>query len=230
MLFRSLRGTVENEGAFRCSEKTENELTVDGLLEVLERGGPEYQLTNDDARKLIDAGRDWLVADNLDRFTGLDVDIAYKLINSGYESQVLKFIHVFGESALYIVLVCMDKIESSVDLADAVLEHLSDYSMDAAMKSIILRACARHYSTKRKIIQLDLKGLIGAEEAFKLRECIAKFGPGVRGVSKYNPHEDRAGDMKHATSSRPGTEFHERAIQVDRRLDRKSTRLNSSHW
>ena len=51
-----------------------------------------------------------------------------------------------------------------------------------------------------------------------LRECIAKFGPELRGVSKYNPHEDRAGDMKHATSSRPGTEFHEKAIQVDRRL------------
>ena len=84
------------------------------------------------------------------------------------------------------------------------------------MKSIILWACARHDPIK--IIQLDLEGLIGAEEAFKLRECIAKFGPELRGVSKYNPYEDRAGDMEHATSSRPGTKFHEKAIQVDRRL------------
>ena len=111
LTWRALRGTVENEEAFHCTENTEDECTVDGLREMLERGGPEYQLTNDDARKLI-----------------------------------------------------------------------------------------------------------GAEEAFKLRECIAKFGPELRGVSKYNPHEDRAGDMKHTTSSRPGTEFHERAIQVDRRL------------
>lgn len=216
LTWRALRGTVENEGAFHCTENTEDERTVDGLLEILERRGPEYQLTNDDARKLIDAGKDWLVANNLDRFTGLDVDIAYKLIDSGCESQVLKFVHVFGESALDIVLVCVNKIELSADLADNVLEHLSDYGMDAAMKSIILWACARHDPIK--IIQLDLEGLIGVEEAFKLRECIAKFGPGVRGVSKYNPHEDRAGDMKHATSSRPGTKFHEKAIQVDRRL------------
>lgn len=216
LTWRALRETVENEGAFRCSEKTEDERTVDELIEMLERRGLEYQLTNDDARKLIDAGEGWLVANNLDRFTGLDVDIAYKLIDSGCESQVLKFVHVFGESVLDIVLVCMDKIESSVDLANTVLEHLSDYSMDAAMKSIILWACARHDPIK--IIQLDLEGLIGAEEAFKLRECIAKFGPELRGVSKYNPHEDRAGDMEHATSSRPGTEFHEKAIQVDRRL------------
>mgnify|MGYP000450269590 CR=1 FL=1 len=159
LTWHALRGTVENEGAFRCTENTEDERTVDGLLEILERRGPEYQLTNDDARKLIDAGKDWLVANNLDRFTGLDVDIAYKLINSGYESQVLKFVHVFGESALDIVLVCVNKIELSADLADNVLEHLSDYGMDVAMKSIILWACARHDPIK--IIQLDLEGLIG---------------------------------------------------------------------
>ena len=126
--------------------------------------------------------------------------------------------HVFGESTSEIVLGCIDKIKLDADVADAVLEHLSDYGMDAAAQCTVLWACANHYSTAQKVAQLDLEGLIGAEEASKLRAHIAELKPELQGVEKYNPYADEAGDMEHVTSSRPGTKFHERAIQANRRL------------
>lgn len=170
------------------------------------------------AHKLINAGDGWAVADNLESFLSLDARVARELINAGYELQVLQYAYVFGESTSEIVLGCIDKIKLSNDLADAVLEHLSDYGMDAAAQSIVLRACANHYSTAQKVVQLDLEGLIGAEEASKLRAYIAELRPELRGVKNYNPYADEAGDMDHVTSSRPGTKFHKRAVQAARRL------------
>lgn len=126
--------------------------------------------------------------------------------------------HVFGESTSEIVLGCIDKIKLDADVADAVLEHLSDYGMDTAAQCTVLWACANHYSTAQKVAQLDLEGLIGSEEASKLRAHIAELKPDLQGVEKYNPYADEAGDMEHVTSSRPGTKFHERAIQANRRL------------
>ena len=173
---------------------------------------------NEIAHKLIDAGSGWLIAHNLDKFTGLDASVAHKLIDAGYELQVLQCAHVFGESTSEIVLGCIDKIKLDADVADAVLEHLSDYGMDAAAQCTVLWACANHYSTAQKVAQLDLEGLIGSEEASKLRAHIAELKPDLQGVEKYNPYADEAGDMEHVTSSRPGTKFHERAIQANRRL------------
>ena len=170
------------------------------------------------AHKLIDAGDGGEVVRNLDNFTGLDASVAHKLIDAGYELQVLQCAHVFGESTSEIVLGCIDKIKLDADVADAVLEHLSDYGMDAAAQCTVLWACANHYSTAQKVAQLDLEGLIGAEEASKLRAHIAELKPELQGVEKYNPYADEAGDMEHVTSSRPGTKFHERAIQANRRL------------
>ena len=173
---------------------------------------------NEIAHKLIDAGSGWLIAHNLDKFTGLDASVAHKLIDAGYELQVLQCAHVFGESTSEIVLGCIDKIKLDADVADAVLEHLSDYGMDTAAQCTVLWACANHYSTAQKVAQLDLEGLIGSEEASKLRAHIAELKPDLQGVEKYNPYADEAGDMEHVTSSRPGTKFHERAIQANRRL------------
>ena len=170
------------------------------------------------AHQLIDAGDGGEVVRNLDNFTGLDASVAHKLIDAGYELQVLQCAHVFGESTSEIVLGCIDKIKLDADVADAVLEHLSDYGMDAAAQCTVLWACANHYSTAQKVAQLDLEGLIGAEEASKLRAHIAELKPELQGVEKYNPYADEAGDMEHVTSSRPGTKFHERAIQANRRL------------
>ena len=170
------------------------------------------------AHKLVDAGDGGEVVGNLDNFTGLDASVAHKLIDAGYELQVLQCAHVFGESTSEIVLGCIDKIKLDADVADAVLEHLSDYGMDAAAQCTVLWACANHYSTAQKVAQLDLEGLIGAEEASKLRAHIAELKPELQGVEKYNPYADEAGDMEHVTSSRPGTKFHERAIQANRRL------------
>ena len=170
------------------------------------------------AHQLIDAGDGGEVVGNLDNFTGLDASVAHKLIDAGYELQVLQCAHVFGESTSEIVLGCIDKIKLDADVADAVLEHLSDYGMDAAAQCTVLWACANHYSTAQKVAQLDLEGLIGAEEASKLRAHIAELKPELQGVEKYNPYADEAGDMEHVTSSRPGTKFHERAIQANRRL------------
>ena len=170
------------------------------------------------AHKLVDAGDGGEVVRNLDNFTGLDASVAHKLIDAGYELQVLQCAHVFGESTSEIVLGCIDKIKLDADVADAVLEHLSDYGMDAAAQCTVLWACANHYSTAQKVAQLDLEGLIGAEEASKLRAHIAELKPELQGVEKYNPYADEAGDMEHVTSSRPGTKFHERAIQANRRL------------
>ena len=170
------------------------------------------------AHQLIDAGKGEAVVRNLDNFTGLDASVAHKLIDAGYELQVLQCAHVFGESTSEIVLGCIDKIKLDADVADAVLEHLSDYGMDAAAQCTVLWACANHYSTAQKVAQLDLEGLIGAEEASKLRAHIAELKPELQGVEKYNPYADEAGDMEHVTSSRPGTKFHERAIQANRRL------------
>ena len=170
------------------------------------------------AHQLIDAGDGGEVVRNLDSFTGLDASVAHKLIDAGYELQVLQCAHVFGESTSEIVLGCIDKIKLDADVADAVLEHLSDYGMDAAAQCTVLWACANHYSTAQKVAQLDLEGLIGAEEASKLRAHIAELKPELQGVEKYNPYADEAGDMEHVTSSRPGTKFHERAIQANRRL------------
>ena len=170
------------------------------------------------AHQLIDTGNGGEVVGNLDNFTGLDASVAHKLIDAGYELQVLQCAHVFGESTSEIVLGCIDKIKLDADVADAVLEHLSDYGMDAAAQCTVLWACANHYSTAQKVAQLDLEGLIGAEEASKLRAHIAELKPELQGVEKYNPYADEAGDMEHVTSSRPGTKFHERAIQANRRL------------
>ena len=170
------------------------------------------------AHKLIDAGDGGEVVGNLDNFTGLDASVAHKLIDAGYELQVLQCAHVFGESTSEIVLGCIDKIKLDADVADAVLEHLSDYGMDTAAQCTVLWACANHYSTAQKVAQLDLEGLIGSEEASKLRAHIAELKPDLQGVEKYNPYADEAGDMEHVTSSRPGTKFHERAIQANRRL------------
>ena len=170
------------------------------------------------AHQLIDAGDGGEVVGNLDNFTGLDASVAHKLIDAGYELQVLQCAHVFGESTSEIVLGCIDKIKLDADVADAVLEHLSDYGMDTAAQCTVLWACANHYSTAQKVAQLDLEGLIGSEEASKLRAHIAELKPDLQGVEKYNPYADEAGDMEHVTSSRPGTKFHERAIQANRRL------------
>ena len=170
------------------------------------------------AHKLVDAGDGGEVVGNLDNFTGLDASVAHKLIDAGYELQVLQCAHVFGESTSEIVLGCIDKIKLDADVADAVLEHLSDYGMDTAAQCTVLWACANHYSTAQKVAQLDLEGLIGSEEASKLRAHIAELKPDLQGVEKYNPYADEAGDMEHVTSSRPGTKFHERAIQANRRL------------
>ena len=170
------------------------------------------------AHQLIDAGDGGEVVRYLDNFTGLDASVAHKLIDAGYELQVLQCAHVFGESTSEIVLGCIDKIKLDADVADAVLEHLSDYGMDAAAQCTVLWACANHYSTAQKVAQLDLEGLIGSEEASKLRAHIAELKPDLQGVEKYNPYADEAGDMEHVTSSRPGTKFHERAIQANRRL------------
>lgn len=93
------------------------------------------------AHKLIDGGYSLSVAKNLESFTGLDADIAHKLIDTGYELQVLQHTHVFSESASEIVLGCIHNIKQSADVAGAVLEHLSDYGMDAAAQSIVLWAC-----------------------------------------------------------------------------------------
>ena len=170
------------------------------------------------AHQLIDAGDGGEVVGNLDNFTGLDASVAHKLIDAGYELQVLQCAHIFGESTSEIVLGCIDKIKLDADVADAVLEHLSDYGMDTAAQCTVLWACANHYSTAQKVAQLDLEGLIGSEEASKLRAHIAELKPDLQGVEKYNPYADEAGDMEHVTSSRPGTKFHERAIQANRRL------------
>ena len=170
------------------------------------------------AHKLIDTGNGGAVVRNLNNFTGLDASVAHKLIDAGYELQVLQCAHIFGESTSEIVLGCIDKIKLDADVADAVLEHLSDYGMDTAAQCTVLWACANHYSTAQKVAQLDLEGLIGSEEASKLRAHIAELKPDLQGVEKYNPYADEAGDMEHVTSSRPGTKFHERAIQANRRL------------
>ena len=170
------------------------------------------------AHQLIDTGNGGVLVRYLDNFTGLDASVAHKLIDAGYELQVLQCAHVFGESTSEIVLGCIDKIKLDADVADAVLEHLSDYGMDAAAQCTVLWACANHYSTAQKVAQLDLEGLIGAEEASKLRAHIAELKLELQGVEKYNPYADEAGDMEHVTSSRPGTKFHERAIQANRRL------------
>lgn len=234
-------------GVQQTPEDKEDTHTVAELLEILERGGDSsYQLTSHAAHQLIDAGNGGYVVrylykftglnhseiahqlidagdggevvGNLDNFTGLDASVAHKLIDAGYELQVLQCAHVFGESTSEIVLGCIDKIKLDADVADAVLEHLSDYGMDTAAQCTVLWACANHYSTAQKVAQLDLEGLIGSEEASKLRAHIAELKPDLQGVEKYNPYADEAGDMEHVTSSRPGTKFHERAIQANRRL------------
>ena len=173
---------------------------------------------NEIAHKIINTGHGDVVAGYLKNFTGLDASIAYELIDAGYELQVLQCVYVFGEAAPEIVLSCIDKIKLSDDLADAVLGHLSYYGMDTVARSTVLWACANHYSTAQKVTQLDLEGLIGAEEASRLRAYIAELKPELRGIVKYHPYADEAGDIEHVTSSRPGTEFHKRAVQADRRL------------
>ena len=173
---------------------------------------------NEIAHKIINTGHGDVVAGYLKNFTGLDASIAYELIDAGYELQVLQCVYVFGETAPEIVLSCIDKIKLSDDLADAVLGHLSYYGMDTVARSTVLWACANHYSTAQKVTQLDLEGLIGAEEASRLRAYIAELKPELRGIVKYHPYADEAGDIEHVTSSRPGTEFHKRAVQADRRL------------
>ena len=170
------------------------------------------------ARKLIDDGYGREVARHLESFTGLDADIAHKLIDTGYELQVLQHTHVFSESASEIVLGCIHNIKQSADVAGAVLEHLSDYGMDAAAQSIVLWACTSHYLIAQKVAQLDLEGFIGAEEASKLRAHIVGLRPELRGVKDYNPYADETGDMEHVTSSRPGTKFRKKADRADRRL------------
>ena len=170
------------------------------------------------ARKLIDDGYGREVARHLESFTGLDADIAHKLIDTGYELQVLQHTHVFSESASEIVLGCIHNIKQSADVAGAVLEHLSDYGMDAAAQSIVLWACTSHYLIAQKVAQLDLEGFIGAEEASKLRGHIVGLRPELRGVKDYNPYADETGDMEHVTSSRPGTKFRKKADRADRRL------------
>ena len=170
------------------------------------------------ARKLIDDGYGREVARHLESFTGLDAEIAHKLIDTGYELQVLQHTHVFSESASEIVLGCIHNIKQSADVAGAVLEHLSDYGMDAAAQSIVLWACTSHYLIAQKVAQLDLEGFIGAEEASKLRAHIVGLRPELRGVKDYNPYADETGDMEHVTSSRPGTKFRKKADRADRRL------------
>lgn len=241
----SLAGHVARDSERGFERAVEDTYTVDELLETLVSENSNYQLTNHDVHKLIDAGHGRAVARNLDRFTGLDASIAYelidagcggivgrylknftgldasiahKLIDAGYELQVLQCVYVFGEAAPEIVLSCIDKIKLSDDLADAVLGHLSYYGMDTVARSTVLWACANHYSTAQKVTQLDLEGLIGAEEASRLRAYIAELKPELRGVVKYHSYADEAGDIEHVTSSRPGTEFHKRAVQADRRL------------
>ena len=178
---------------------------------------------NEIAHKLIDAGKGRQVAGNLKNFTGLDVGVASELLNNGYVMDVLQSVHAFGESASEIVIGQISEIKKDVDLADAVLEHLLDYGMNTDVQSTVLWACANHYSTAQKVAQLDLEALIGEEEAATLRAHIAKLRPELRGVANHNPYADEAGDMEHTTSSRPGTEFHRSAVEVDRRLRQPET-------
>ena len=81
----------------RGSEQTEENTqhAVAELLEVLERGDSNYQLTSRDAHKIIDAGYGWKVACNLKNFTGLDVSIAHKLIDDGYGREVVWHLESF---------------------------------------------------------------------------------------------------------------------------------------
>lgn len=239
-----MKETVGSEE--ETGQTIESTRTVNEILKILRKEDSNEQLTSHDAHTLIDAGQGWSVADNLNKFTGLDhneiahklidagygravacnlnkftgldAGVAHKLIDAGYVLQVLQHTHSFGESASEIVFSRVDRIKQSADVADAVLEHLSDYGMDAAAQSTVLWACASHYSTAQKAARLDLEGLIGAEEASKLRAHIAELKPKLRGIKNYNPYADEAGDMEHVTSSRPGTNFHERAIRADRRL------------
>ncbi len=173
---------------------------------------------NEIAHQLINAGHDWSVAEHLNHFTGLDARVAHKLINAGLQLQVLQHVHVFGESVSEIVLCCIDKIKLDAAVANAVLERLSDCGMDAAARCAVLWACANHYYIAQKVARLDLEGLIGVEEASNLRVYIAELKPEPRGVEKYNPYDNEAGDMDHVTPSRPGTKFNQIATQVYRRL------------
>lgn len=87
---------------------------------------------------------------------------------------------------------------------------------DQAFK--VLKACITHYSTAQKVKQLDLLEYLSEENTELLLDEIAQLKPELKGVKKKNPYVESAGDIEHATSTRPGQIVHARAVEINKLL------------